>query len=85
MEGKSVMTALRYPGDSRDYPLLRLLPVHDRWNCVVQHGSVQPDGRPTYRSTRGDQMVHVSLLPEYMISMGHIEERTTSTKGTSVP
>ena len=30
-------------------------------------------------------MMHVSLLPEYVISMGHVEERTTSNEGTSVP
>ena len=85
MEGKSVMTVLRDPGDSRDYPLSRSLPVHDQWERVVEHGSVLPDGRPTYRVTRSDQMIHMLLLTEYVISMGHVEERTTSTKGTSFP
>ena len=85
MEGNSLMTVLGDPGDSRDYPLLRSLPVRDQWKRLVEHGSVRPDGRPTYRGTRGDQMMHMSLSPEYVISMGHVEERTTSTKGTSVP
>ena len=85
MEGKSVMTILGDPGDSRDYPLSCSLPARDQWEHVVEHGSLQPDGRPTYRSTWSDQMMHVSLLLGYLISMGHIEERTTSTEGTSVP
>ena len=58
------MTILRDPGDSRDYPLSRSLPARDQWERMVKHSSVRPDGRPTYRSTRGDQMMHVSLLPE---------------------
>ena len=85
MEGKSVMTVLGDPGDSRDYPLSRSLPADDQWEHVVEHSSIRPDGRPTYRSTQSDEMMHVSLLPEYVISMGHVEERTTSTAGTSVP
>ena len=50
---------------------------------MVEHSSVQPDGRPTYRGTRGDQMMQVSLSIEYVILMGHVEECTTSTKGMS--
>ena len=85
MEGTSVMTVLGDPGDSRDYPLSRLLPARDQWEHVVEHGSIRPDGRPTYRSTRSDQMMHLSLLTEYVISMGHVEECTTSSEGMSVP
>ena len=85
MEGKSVMTVIGDPGDSRDYPLSRLLPARDQWERMVKHSSVQPDGVPTYKGTRSDLMMHVSLLTEYVISMGHVEERITSTKGMSVP
>ena len=85
MERKSVMTVLGDPGDSRDYPLSRSLPARDQWKRMVKQGSVRLDGRPTYRSTQSDQMMHVSLLLGYMISMEHVEEHTMSTEGTSVP
>ena len=52
MEGKSVMTVLGIPGDSRDYQLLRSLPAHDQRKRGVKQGSVQPDGVPTYKVYR---------------------------------
>ena len=62
MEGKSVMTVLGDPGDSRDYPLSHLLPARDQWERVVKHGSVQPDGVPTLEGTPWKLMLHVSPL-----------------------
>ena len=85
MEGKSVMTVLGDPGDSRDYPFLRSLPARDQWEHVVKHGSVQPDGIPMYKGTRSDLMMQVSLLLAHMLLMGHVEEHITSTEGMSVP
>ena len=85
MEGKSVMTVLGVPGDSRDYPLLRLLPECNQRKLVVEHGSVQPDGVPMYKGTWSDLMMHVSLLLAHVLLTGHVEEHITSTKGTIVP
>ena len=79
------MTVLRDPGDSRDYPLLHLLPAHIQRKNMVKHGSIQPDGIPMYKGTRSDLMMHVSLLLGHVLSMGNIEEHTTSTEGASVP
>ena len=78
------MTILGYPGDSRDYPLLGLLPTCIQRNRMVEHGSARPDSIPTYKGTRSDLMMHVSLLLGHVLSTGHVEERITSTKGTSV-
>ena len=52
---------------------------------MVEHGSVRPDGVPIYKGTRSDLMMHVSPLLAHVLSTGHVEERITSTKGTSVP
>ena len=52
---------------------------------MVKHGSIQPDGIPTYTGTQSDLMMHVSLLLAHVLSTGHIEEHVTSTDGTSVP
>ena len=52
---------------------------------MVEHGSVRPDGVPTYKGTRSDLMMHLSLLLTYMLSTRDVGERTTSTEGTSVP
>ena len=85
MEEKSVMNVLGIPGDSRDYPLLHLLPLRNQRKLKVKHSSVRPDGIPMYKSTWSDLMMHLSHLLGYVLSMGHVEERITSTKGTSVP
>ena len=52
---------------------------------MVEHSSIQPDGTPTYKGTHCDLMMHVSLLLGHVLLTGHVEERTMSTKGTSVP
>ena len=52
---------------------------------MVKHGRVRPDGVPTYEGTQSDLMMHVSPLLAHVLSTGHVEERITSTEGTSVP
>ena len=52
---------------------------------MVKHGSVQPYGRPTYKGTWCDLMMHVSPLLMHMLLMRHVKECVTSDEGTSVP
>ena len=52
---------------------------------MVEHGSIRPDGRPMYKGTGSDLMMHVSLLLAHVLLMGHVEECITSTEGMSVP
>ena len=52
---------------------------------MVEHGSVQPDGVPTYKGTQSDLMMHMSPLLAYVLSRRHVEGRIMSTKGASVP
>ena len=62
-----------------------MLPARVQWERVVEHGSVQPDGVPTYKGTLSNLMMHMSPLLMHVLSTGHVEERITSTQGTSVP
>ena len=84
-EDNTVMTVLGVLGESRDYPLLRSLPLCNQRAHVVEHGSVQTDGRPTHKGTLHDLMMHVSPLLVYVLSTTHVKERVTSTEGRSVP
>ena len=52
---------------------------------MVEHGSVQPDGRPTYKGTPCDMLMSASPLLVHVLSMRQVEECVTSTKGTGVP
>ena len=85
MKGKSVMTILGDPGDSRDYPLLHSLPACNQRKRVVEHGSVLPDGVSRYKGTWSDLMMHLSLLLTYVLTKRDVGECITSTKGMSVP
>ena len=68
-----VMTVLGDPGDSRDYPLLRSLPLCNQRVCLVEHGSVQPNGVPMLEGTLWDMMMHVSPLLVHMLLMRFVE------------
>ena len=79
------MTIIGVPGDSRDYPILNSLLLHNQGACVIKHGSVRPDGRPTYKGTQCDLIMHVSPLLVHMLLTRHLKEHVMSTEGTSVP
>ena len=79
------MTVLGDPGDSRDYPLLRSLPLRNQRAPMFKHGNVQPNGVPSLEGTPWDLMMHMSPLLVHMLSIRRVAERIMSTEGTSVP
>ena len=83
MEEKSVMTVLGIPGDSQDFPILPLLPLCNQRARMVKHGSIRPDGRPTYKGTQCDLMMHLSPLLMHLLSKRHVKEHVMSTEGAS--